>query len=164
MWGSTTPNTVDECNWESYTHCNRSYDTLTKYCTNSKYGTEDNKTTLESEDDAATQIMGGDWRMPTKAEIQELIDNTTKEWTKVNGVSGRKFTSKADTSKYIFIPGAGSCRNGSVFNVGNSGSVWSSSLNDLSNGNAYSLNFDSDSCYMSNYKRCYGYVVRGVRK
>ena len=117
--------------WTHYKYCNGSYTTLTKYCTKSSYGTVDNKTTLESVDDAASQIMGSDWRMPTKDEFQELLRGTTKEWiTNYNGtgVNGRKFTSKADTSKYIFIPAAGSCDDGSVYNVGYNSYVWSSSL------------------------------------
>ena len=31
MWGSTEPNTADECNWATYKHCNGTYNTLTKY-------------------------------------------------------------------------------------------------------------------------------------
>ena len=149
-------------NWASYKYCNGTYKTLTKYCTNSFYGTVDDKTTLDPEDDAATQIMGGDWRMPTKAEIQELIDNTTKEWTKVNGVNGYKFTSKTDTSKYIFIPAAGYCNDGSVYNVGNYGGVWSSSLNTSNPYGAWCLFFGSVSCSMYYDYRCSGQSVRGV--
>ena len=68
MWGSVTPNTADECNWVSYKYCNGSYNTLTKYNTSTSYGKNpDNITTLETVDDAATQIMGSDWRMPTKS-------------------------------------------------------------------------------------------------
>ena len=45
--------------------------------------------------------------MFTKDQGQELIDNTTSEWTSINGVNGTKFTSKTDSSKYIFLPAAG---------------------------------------------------------
>ena len=122
MWGSTEPNTADECTWVSYKYCDGPYDTLTKYNTSSLYGENpDNITTLESVDDAASQIMGGDWRMPTKDECQELYKNTTQSWVTINGVNGRKFTSKTDTTKYIFIPAAGYYYNGSVSKVGNNG-------------------------------------------
>ena len=53
--------------WSTYKWCNGSYDTQTKYCTNSSYGTVDNKTTLDLEDDVAHVKWGGSWRMPTKA-------------------------------------------------------------------------------------------------
>ena len=160
MWGSITPNTNEECTWESYKYCNGSDTTLTKYNTDSSYGTVDNITTLEPEDDVATQIMGSEWRMPTKAEIQELIDSTTKQWTQVNGVNGYKFTGSNGNS--IFIPAAGACIDGSVSFEGSDGGVWSSSL--YSNpGYAWRLDFGSGRCNVSYGGRSSGRSVRGVR-
>ena len=155
--------------WATYKYCNGSYNTLTKYNTSTSYGENpDNITVLETVDDAATQIMGGDWRMPTSDEFYELLSGTTNEWvTNYNdtGVSGRKFTSKTDESKYIFIPAAGYCRNGSVDRVGSGGYVWSSSLSTSSPNNAWSLYFYSGDCDMSSgINRSDGRSVRGVRK
>ena len=45
--------------------------------------------------------------MFTHTQGQELIDNTTSAWTTIKGVNGRKFTSKTDSSKYIFLPAGG---------------------------------------------------------
>ena len=165
MWGSTEPNTADECNWTTYKHCNGSESKLTKYNNLTSFGTVDNITTLESVDDAATQIMGSDWRMPTKDEIQELIDNTDSEWIEDfngTGVNGRKFTSKADTSKYIFIPAAGVREDSSSFMQGFNGNVWSSSLFTSRPKNAWYLNFFSDDFYVDYADRNYGLMVRGV--
>ena len=116
--------------------------------------------------DAAAQIMGGDWRMPTLTDFQELLNGTTNEWiTDYNrtGVSGRKFTSKANGNS-IFIPAAGNCDDGSVGNVGSYGNVWGSSLSTSDPSHAGSLAFISDSCYVTILYRCYGRSVRGVRK
>ena len=165
-WGETTGYTASQVgtdkqfSWSDYKYGNSSSN-LTKY------NQSDGKTVLESADDAASQIMGGDWRMPTKADFDELLSGTTNEWiTNYNGtgVSGRKFTSKADTSKYIFIPAAGSCSDGSVYSVGGSGHVWSSSLLTSNPNYAWYLNFSSGHCRMGDYGRCYGWSVRGVRK
>ena len=112
--------------------------------------------------DAATQIMGSDWRMPTEAEFQELLNNTTNEWTQVNGVNGRKFT--ASNGNSIFIPAAGYCSGGSVNNVGDDGDVWSSSLNTSHPSIAWRLYLYSSNCYVNNSNRCDGRSVRGVRK
>ena len=153
--------------WASYTHCNGSETTLTKYNNDNSYGTVDNKTTLVSIDDAATQIMGSDWRTPTKAELQELLNGTTNKWIddyNGTGVNGWKFTSKKDSSKYIFIPAAGYCVNGSVSDVGNCSDVLSSSLHTLETGYVWGLYFDSEGCNMNNAQRCEGQSVRGVRK
>ena len=51
--------------------------------------------------------MGSPWKMFTQAQGQELIDGTNSTWTTINGVNGRKFTSKTDSSKYIFLPAGG---------------------------------------------------------
>ena len=57
--------------------------------------------------DAARANMGSPWKMFTQAQGQELIDGTNSTWTTINGVNGRKFTSKTDSSKYIFLPAGG---------------------------------------------------------
>ena len=110
QWGDIKNKSNAECSLATYKHCNGSLNSMNKYCTNSGYGTVDNKTTLESADDAATQIMGDEWRMPTKADFQELINKTDHKWVEnfnESGVNGIKFISKTDTNKYIFIPAAG---------------------------------------------------------
>ena len=62
-WGETTGYTASQVgtdkqfSWSDYKYGNSSSD-LTKY------NQSDGKTVLESADDAASQIMGGDWRMP----------------------------------------------------------------------------------------------------
>ena len=167
MWGSTTPNTAEECNWTNAPFNNGSSYYYKKYFISHKSEWLDDKGNLKPEYDAVTQIMGGEWRMPTKDEIQELLDNTDNEWIKDyngTGVKGRKFTSKTDTSKYIFIPAAGYCGGGSVNDVGISGSVWGSSLYALTPSGAWRLGFSSGYCSMYGSSRCYGRSVRGVMK
>lgn len=58
---------------------------------------------LDLKDDAARFNMGGSWHMPSSDQIQELINHTTHIWTTLNGVNGRLFVSKKDTSKSIFF-------------------------------------------------------------
>ena len=163
-WGETTGYTASQVgtdkqfSWSDYKYENGDSN-LTKY------NQSDGKTVLESTDDAATQIMGSDWRMPTKDEFQELLDKTTNEWVenyKGSGVNGRKFT--ASNGNSIFIPAAGYCYNGSVHDVGGNGSVWSSSLNTSYPYNVWDLYFSSGSCRMYSNNRCNGQSVRGVRK
>ena len=83
---------------------------------------------MELEDDAAHVNMGGDWHMPSPTQIKELINETTSEWTTLDGVSGMSFTSKKDKSKFIFIPAAGCALDGLVDGSGYYGYVWSSML------------------------------------
>ena len=168
QWGDTADKSNAECSWASYKHCNGSYTTLKKYNNTTEYGENpDNKITLDPEDDAATQIMGGNWRMPTKDEIQELLDNTTKELTQVNGVNGCKFTSNKEgyQNNSIFIPASGYRANSSFYNQGGPCRIWSSSINTSSPDYACSL-YTSSNFIMVDFgsDRIYGYSVRGVRK
>jgi uncharacterized protein (TIGR02145 family) len=160
-WGETT--TKSTYNWSTYRYCNGSSTTLTKYCSSSTYGNNgftDNLTTLQLSDDAARANWGGDWRMPTKAEWEELKNNTTVTWTTQNGVYGRKFT--ASNGNSLFLPAAG-CRNdGSLYYAGSSGYYWSSSLDTDNPSYAWGLTFSSGYCYMDYYSRYCGQSVRAV--
>lgn len=64
---------------------------------------------LKSEYDAAHVNWGGKWRMPTKAEFKELIEQCDWEWTTLNGKLGYRFTGKKPgyKDKSIFMPAAG---------------------------------------------------------
>ena len=123
-WGETT--TKNTYSWSTYKWCNGSSSTLTKYNTNSSYGTIDNITQLDLSDDAARANWGGSWRMPTDAEMTELRSNCTWTWTTQNGVNGYKVTSKSNGNS-IFLPAAGYRGGSSLGNVGDYGYYWSSS-------------------------------------
>ena len=168
QWGDIGGKSNADCCWENYKHCDAFHlgrYLLAKYCTDGLYGTVDNKITLGSEDDVVTQIMGGKWRMPTKDDFQELLDNTDNEWVEDfngTGMNGRKFTSKTDTIKYIFFPAAGYRDCGSVDDVGLYGDVWSSSLNTSRPYSAWYLHFNKGICTMYYCYRFDGRSVRGV--
>ena len=126
----------------------------------SKYTTKG--ATLDLEDDAVHVNWGGDWHMPTPEQIQELLDNTTSEWTTQDGVNGRLFTSKSNPSKSIFIPAAGDAWGGSVQGSGDNGYVWSSMLNAEYVFYGQLLSFGSGGVGLDGDYRCYGFSVRGV--
>jgi hypothetical protein len=122
VWASTVPNN-GKVPYIAEFHQDYGY-SYSKYWTNTKYGTIDNKTVLEPVDDAATSIMGGPWRMPTKNEFEELLEKCT--WQKVvqNGKFGFKVTGVNNNS--IFFP----CDFVSYDNSNQSGDTyyWTSSL------------------------------------
>lgn len=155
-WGETTPTTDDS--WSSYKYCNGSINTLTKYCTSSSYGTVDNKTILEPEDDAAHVNWGGDWRMPTKEEQDELRNNCTWTWTTMNGVNGYRVTGTNGNS--IFFP----ARDVTWLHpdVGFLGIYWSSSLSEYYSLGASTLRFDPNNYIHDGSDRNYGQSVRAV--
>ena len=119
--------------------------------------------TLKLEDDAAHVNMDGDWHMPTSSQCQELIDNTTTAWTTSDGVSGMTFTSNKDTSKFIFIPAAGAYSNDEqVYDVGNIGSIWSSTISDFQENYGMKLDIDSSGAFLDTYGLP-SYFLRSVR-
>lgn len=132
--------------WDTYKYCNGNSCTLTKYCTNSSYGNDefaDNLVRLLPEDDAATVNWGGNWRMPTKEEWEELWDNTRSTWMKYNGVHGKLFT--ASNGNSIFLPAAGVYRGENLDGSDSWAFYWSCSLATDKPYIAYRFMFSSDS-------------------
>lgn len=159
-WGETEEKTVYD--WSTYQYCNGSSKTLTKYCTNSSYGTIDNILTLESSDDAAHVHWGGEWRMPTHAEQQELCDCCTWSWSRLNGKSGYWVVGHNGDS--IFLPATGGLYETTLYSAGGYGVYWSSSLHDTYSYRAWYTYFSKgtiDPEYAGHYRDC-GRAVRPV--
>ena len=111
--------------------------------------------------DAARANWGGTWRMPTKAEMEELRDNCTWTWTSQSGVNGCKVTGPNGNS--IFLPAAGYCERSSRDRVGEFSVCWSSTPEESNTSLAYCLLYiisgDHD---MYGVSRCLGFTVRPV--
>lgn len=159
-WGETEPKT--DYSWSTYKWCNGSENTQTKYNTNSSYGTVDNKTVLDPEDDAAHMNWGGSWRMPTEEEWTALRTKCTWTWTTQNGVNGRLVT--GPNGKSIFLPAAGYRDGATLSYAGSSGYSWSSSLYTGSPDSAHGVKVDSGNVnwYISYGRRYRGHSVRPV--
>ena len=158
-WGETEEK--DFYDWSTYKWCNGGYDTMTKYCIYSDNGTVDNKTVLDPEDDVVHVKWGGSWRMPTRAEQDELCANCTWTWTTQNGVNGYKVTSKTNGNS-IFLPAAGLCDGTTLRYSGSNCYYWLSSLFDGSSRLAYYLDFSSGDYDWYGSYRYYGFTVRPV--
>lgn len=191
QWGDTVGYTTEQIgvdkqfasDWSDYKFGYKS--DFTKYT-----GTDrDGLTTLEPADDAATQIMGSDWRMPTREEFLELIDNTTvmlvlneNEEVESNGggignvkfpekyeiIKGIKFYNRNNFSKYIYFPAGGYSMNGGNSNMSKECYIWSANIYDHSTYfyTAFCLNISNGSyemlCRTSNYNRYLGGNIRPV--
>ena len=110
--------------------------------------------------DAATANWGGSWRMPTKAECQELVDNCIWEWTTHNGVDGKKVT--GPNGNNIFLPAAGDRLGSSLGSAGEGGDYCSSTPGESDSNCAYSLIFNSGNQYVLWVDRSLGLSVRPV--
>ena len=92
--------------------------------------------------DAACANWGGSWRLPTKDEFDELVNNCTRRWTTQNGVKGMRFTSKRNGNS-IFLPAAGFRAGASnLFSAGYYGLYWSSTPTESYPSEAYELSFN----------------------
>lgn len=160
-WGEVEPKEI--YNWNTYKLCtalNNDPVELLKYITDDVYGIIDNKTVLDSEDDAATANWGGSWRMPTQAECQELVEKCTWVWTTQNGVNGYVITSRVEgyKNKSIFLP--------AVDNSDYDNKYWSSSLEIDGYYDTYAcvIGFDEyEGPWADDYiERCIGLLVRPV--
>ena len=123
-------------------------------------GYVDDNCNLMPQHDVATAKWGAAWRMPTRAEQQELLNNCTWEWINENGVNGYMVIGPNGNS--IFIPAAG-YRNGSLLNyVGKYGHYWSSTSS-IDNNSSYRFFFYDDHVGVGvNYMRRDGFTVRPV--
>ena len=157
-WGETEPKTT--YSWSTYKWCNGSRTTLTKYNTSSGYGTVDNKTVLDPEDDAAAVNWGGAWRMPTDAEWTELCENCTWTWTTLNGKNGYEVIGANGNA--IFLPAAGYRGGDDLSNAGSYGYYWRRSCYTGSPDDAFFVYFYSGDVSWDFRLRLYGRSVRPV--
>lgn len=120
--------------------------------------------TLTLKDDIANNRWGGDWRLPTREEFEELLSKCSWKIAKVNGRKGYKVTSKVKGYKgrSIFLPFSGCIDGYSHYMIGESGYYWSSSRHDTNPRLAWYLFIDqnnnrlySNDCYL-------GFFVRPV--
>ena len=152
---------------------------------NYRWGTQnlgDDYDISATQNDAAAVLWGGIWRMPTKAEMEELMNtaNCQWTWTSINGINGYLVSSKAEGNiNKIFLPAAGLITDSSL-RYGNEGAsyqtstqggdrkanAWTLSWNKgcnsaqlyLCNTDEYYPFYDRNTCS----QRCYGRVIRPV--
>ena len=108
--------------------------------------------------DAATANWGEGWRMPTKEELEELVDKCDWQWTTQRGHNGYKVTGPNGNS--IFLPAAG-WRFGISTIDGSNGLYWSSTPYG-SDTRASKLSFYDGGHYVVSDDRDYGESVRPV--
>ena len=152
-WGETQPK--QRYAWDTY------FDTEDGKTFN-KYNNDGGLTELQSEDDAATANFGEGWRIPSKAQIEELANSsyTTTVWTTQNGVNGLRVTGKNGNS--IFLPAAGFCNGIGVTSGGSMGFYCTSSLNTNNSNTAEIMHFISSGFNNLFSGRQFGFSIRPV--
>lgn len=112
--------------------------------------------------DAAHVHWGGNWRMPTIVELNELCDKCNWKWTINNGVSGFTVRGRGNyASASIFLP-AGGHGKGTSLNFADSGYYWSS-VPGKDKDRAWGLYFSSDYLSWDYSSRYFWRPVRPVQ-
>lgn len=128
-------------------------------------GKVDGKTSLDPEDDAAHVKWGGKWRMPTKAEFEELRTECTWKWTTVNGMYGYEITSNKPgyTNCSIFLPASGYHDGKELSGKNTQGRYWSNTLDTSgSQSDAWFLFFKASDICLTSFFRSSGLTIRPV--
>ena len=85
--------------------------------------------------DTAHLVLGGDWVMPTREQINELIDNTDISWEENyqnSGVNGIVF---ANNGQKLFIPAGGWVQSGESTGKGSYCDIWSNERSNSTDSN-----------------------------
>ncbi len=114
-------------------------------------------------DDAASVNWGGNWRTPTKAEFQELVDYCTFTWTATAMEDMYGFQVKGPNGNTIFLLAAGYCYKTNLKrDLGWEGAYWCSSLSENRADCAWVLFFDEGGLDVDYDSRNYGRSIRPV--
>lgn len=120
--------------------------------------------TLKNEFDVA-YVEDAQLHIPSVDDFKELYKNTINEVAEVNGISGVKFISKNDESKFIFLPYGGCAINGEFVGKGTNGNYWSCTIKNMSSDLARSMCFNEEGITASgNSSRSYAFSIRPVSK
>ena len=154
---------------DGYTLGNAQYYDGTQY---TKYQNENEQ--LSAEDDAAHNLLGGDWQIPSRAVWQALWDanNISVTWGKdgemkmtfidETGKPGMKISSKSNPDNYIFLPATGRIIEKEFLYVGIQGNYLSSTL--ATPYNIWGMGFGDGSVgVFTTCRRMTGCVIRPVR-
>ena len=138
-WGETTPKQAGVYKWVD--------------------GAYNGPAILAPENDAATYSWGSSWRLPTRAEIEELIENCTWTQSNMGSVSGFLATSKINGNTLFFPAGGIKYDSGEMGNEGFA-EYWSSEMQEPLS--AYRLQVSESMAYCSAKYSADGRLLRAV--
>ena len=101
-------------------------------------------------------------KLPSNSDFTELLNNTTHEWTVVDGVEGYLFKSKVNNNT-LFFPAAGFREEGAVKNAQTVGDYWTGDIYPTNTDYGYSFTFNNGSAKNGFAKRSVGMSIRPVK-
>lgn len=118
---------------------------------------------LQIIDDVAKQKWGGDWRMPCREEMIDLIKKVKWRYSQIRGVNGCIAYSD-DTKNAIFLPLTGCMITEGIVEVGETINLWSLDVSSLLDYSAYSLLVDINTgdVVTRYWERFMGFPIRPI--
>ena len=137
---------------------------FSKYNIDNNRGVVDGRTKLELSDDVAHVKWGGNWRIPTVSDFEELMENCTWEWTTQDGVLGYKVTSNKSgySGHSIFLPAGGAFIYENKDLVGEWGYYQANRIHPDGSSYNYELSFNKVKYEIERGRRLFGTLVRPV--
>jgi uncharacterized protein (TIGR02145 family) len=138
LWAKYNVGATSETEYGNYYQYGKGADQYAATSGQSDYSGTENP--LATSADTAVQVCGWKWHMPTSAQCQELIDNTTYSWeTDFNGsgVNGGKFT--AQNGNYVFFPANGQYFDGRLLDSNSICNYYTSTPYEPDAGQAHNL-------------------------
>lgn len=155
-WGET--NSKENYTWNTYmvtgSKCGTVSDPLYNYVVSS------NKSICSTKYDAAYAIWGKNWRMPTKDEVEELLDKCTFYWSTDNMINGCIVV--GPNGNKLFLPAAGWVDEHENENKSKRGYYWIANSHDEIH--AYYLRVGDGVHDILKTSRCIGVPIRAVSK
>lgn len=158
-WGAIVANN-SPYDWATYKWAHGSYNSLSKYCTNSSFGKVDNKLELEPADDPVYKKKSGRWHIPTAKEFDEL--RTYCKWEWVENYGGKGCWKITGNKQFIYLPVTGYYHDSNYINPNTEGYYWTSSLYSDHPSSALCYHFTSSTVAKSNEGRENGMFIRPV--
>ena len=135
-WGETKEK--DSYTWQNYKYID-SDNRLTKYVRTEESGIVDGKSTLDPEDDVVKVLWGGDWRIPTEADLVELINRCSFFLTTYNDKACYRVT--GPNGNVMYMPLSGYKERTSLYP--SSAYYWDDELAQSRDDFAFALNLDN---------------------
>lgn len=117
---------------------------------------------LTDDVDVAATVLGDGWRMPTDAEVRELMDKCEMREVERNGCYGFEFVAPNGSS--IFLPAAGYRHDTTLFHDNIEALYWSASSLVGDNKRALALYINNHEALVDTLYRYYGAQIRPVKE
>lgn len=129
----------------------------------SKYTCMDDLTTLEVDDDAASQILGKKWRIPSKSDFDELLNQPNAIINNYGGLGKKGIAILGNTGQVLFIPLTGIMESRGLREQEYNAALWTNTVEDYEDDFACAFSYHS-AFYEHSYQKYVGLNIRAVKK